>query len=475
MVNVQPYLQTRQLAGAVSKFHTPLLNAIVSPVSPGFPLSTSSGVLKKRYMNLARSSPEFMSVMNIIASDVISDGFSFKAKKGGRNKIIKAEDFAKSNRLKQTLKSILYDILITGEGFGWMGNISNDDLKEVCYRHAERLTKENNKRLGSLLYFKAIKSIYEKQRIFDEDSVLPRKFRQVPSTTMVIENSQTEITGYKQVVGSNIVDYSPEEIIKFELMELDGRVEGFTPMESLITQVVLLGSMWNNMEAFFKNGAQPDRIYKLPKELAGSPNHRMLIDTLKKYKEVRNRHGSLVFTGDLDIEDLQQMDKMQFADLGLYITSVVAFAWGVPVSRIPFLVGRSASGGGAEGSADSAYWRRISESQSLIEDVMNSQLWAPFFGVEMEFNRKYLQDEVRETQVSKLKTDVAEQRIRLGLWSKEAAASFLKIPEEDFGEEEEKQEGTGQLNQNLLNSARVMEEEDRQTRAEGKRAEQLGM
>ena len=93
----------------------------------------------------------------------------------------------------------------------------------------------------------------------------------------------------------------------------------------------------------------------------------------------------------------------------------------------------------------------------------------------MEFNRKYLQDEVRETQVSKLKTDVAEQRIRLGLWSKEAAASFLKIPEEDFGEEEEKQEGTGQLNQNLLNNARVMDEEDRQTRAEGKRAEQLGM
>jgi len=144
----------------------------------------------------------------------------------------------------------------------------------------------------------------------------------------------------------------------------------------------------------------------LPKEIANSKNHQFLIQQLMKYKKIQNRHGNLVFTGEIDIQDLQGNPKdLEYKDLALYITSNIAFAFGIPVTRIPYLIGSSASGGdGGSGLAESGYWNKISDFQDSIEDLLNSQLFNDL-GWAIKFPRRYKQDEVRESQIKSMNAD----------------------------------------------------------------------
>jgi hypothetical protein len=201
---------------------------------------------------------------------------------------------------------------------------------------------------------------------------------------------------------------------------------------------------------------------------------------LTKYKKIQNKHGNMVFTGDLKIEKLMEVEQqMENKDLGLYIVGVLAMFYGVPVTRIPFLVGKAASGGDAGGLADSGYWRMISVLQSKLEEVYNTNLWRPFFGVEFEFSRGYMQDEVRETQNEMQKTQVAEQRLNLGLITVEEAARYLNIDEDILEEAQlQKQERSaeeirsGMLLQNLNNNGNVLPNQDNRLKRKEKQKTQ---
>ena len=159
-------------------------------------------------------------------------------------------------------------------------------------------------------------------------------------------------------------------------------------------------------------------------------------------------------------------------DLGLYLTSVLAMLYGVPVNRIPFLVGKAAAGGDSGGLADTGYWRKISVWQSKLEATYNRELWIPYFGVEMKFRRGYLQDEVRETQNEIQKTNIAEQRIRLGLWTAKKAGEYLGIDETDVAAAQKEVEHTlqksGMLMQNNENLDNVMKNQDAKMKAKKK-------
>ena len=169
---------------------------------------------------------------------------------------------------------------------------------------------------------------------------------------------------------------------------------------------------------------------------------------------------------------------MQNKDLGLYLISVVAMMYGIPVNRIPFLVGKAAAGGDSGGLADTGYWRKISVWQSKLELIYNRDLFVPFFGVEMNFKRGYLQDEVRETQNEMQKTQIAEQRLALGLWTAEDAGDYLDIDEDIIKKaqaELKKKEDeimSGMLNQNLNSNDNVMKNSDAKLKAKKKQSTQ---
>jgi hypothetical protein len=254
-------------------------------------------------------------------------------------------------------------------------------------------------------------------------------------------------------------------------MPFNGEIYPYCPMESLMAEVYLLWLITQNHVSLFENGGSPDKAFILPKEIANSKNHQYLIETLQKYKKIQNKHGNLVFTGDLKIEDLMKVEsQMDYQDLGLYMTGILALFYKVPSGRIPFLVGKSSNNGDSGGLADAGYWRQISVLQSNVENPLNNKLFNEYFGVNIEFGRGYKQDEVREIDIEVKKTQVAMQRVNSGFWTVEYAAQYLEVPEEviskAISDKEDRDKKVLEQNSGIYsassNNKKVMDEPDKQ-------------
>jgi len=468
MIQISKYLQTNK-----KSFNPyPMLNSLF-----GYNFSIFGSFDKdnayKTYMKWARKSPQLMGFLNIISADILSDKILFEPlnkNDSGRNKVMRAENFWKFNQGRDIAEETIYDMLLNGVGYNWVGKLDEGELKEFCRKSVAMIYE------GKELEFKS-KQMYEGVK-----PLIVRKLRFLPASTVSIRNDEYEIKEFIQKVGVHTKIFAPEEIIMYKFMPLDGKVYPFPPMEALLSEVYLLHLISQNYVSFFENGGSPDKVFVLPKELAGSNNHKYLIETLKKYKKIQNKHGNLVFTGDIKIEDLQQVEsKMENKDLGLYLVGVLAMMYGVPAGRIPFLIGKAANLGDAGGLADSGYWRKISVWQSKIEEALNMGVFNPYFGVNIKFARGYKQDEVRETQVTMQKTQVAEQRIRMGLWTVEEAGRFLgidsEVVEEAQKELEERQKkemdlNSKMLNKNLNSNSNVINEPDKNLKNKKKQTKQ---
>lgn len=475
MVQVQKYL-TRTNDFQQSR-HFPLLNSLFVDQFSMFSAQTTDQSFKT-FMKWARKSPHILGLINIIASDILSDNIEFIPidKGSGRNRVKKAEEFFYSNRGREVIEEMLYDFLINGVGYGWLGSFNEKELREFC----KDVTRKINKKLEVKSLEIKSKDLMEriKSKSYQE---LAQKFRHVAASTVSPHSDEYKIKKYIQRVGVNTKVFTEEEIIRIQYMPFDGKVSPFPPMEALLADVYLLWLITQNYVSFFENGGHPDNVFILPKELAGSKNHDYLIETLKKYKKIQNKHGNLVFTGEIEIEQLMKAEsQMEHKELSLYITGVLAMFYGIPVSRIPFLIGKAANEGDSGGLADSGYWRKISVWQTKIEDPFNEKLWIPYYGVRMKFKRGYLQDEVRETQNDMQKTSVVEQRLSLGLITVNEAGKYLGIDEEEIKEAQEEKKKrdaeemkTGMLRQNLENNRNVIPNQDNRTKAKTKQATQL--
>lgn len=274
-------------------------------------------------------------------------------------------------------------------------------------------------------------------------------------------------------MGERVV-FKKDDIVHLRYMRVNGEVQGFSPAQALTAEITLLWMVKENMLSFMRNGGAPDKIFILPTEIAKSNNHKYLIETLRKYKSIQERHGNLVFTGDLKIEDLQGTPKdLEYKDLALYITSNIAFAYRIPVSRIPYLIGASASKGDSGGLSESGYWNSISMLQDSIEDTLNSQLFEEL-GWAIRFPRKYKQDEVREAQrasqaadtVSKIQTILSRNGKQLTV---EKTLALLELADEDIEDAIMLLPDPGLTNQNMLNNSQINKEEDALSKANAKR------
>ncbi|MHA1690030.1 MAG: phage portal protein [Candidatus Heimdallarchaeaceae archaeon] len=465
---------------SLSRKHLPMLNSLfVERFSEFNPYSKDTTF--KGFMKWARKSPAMMGFLGVIATDMLSDQIDFKPfdDESDVSKALEAKAFWSLNKGLEVAEETLYDLFVTGVGYNWKGKLNELQMKE---HFKDSLGELNNKLEGKELEFKAEEMIsLLKSKSPDK---LVKKLRHVASSTMSINSDKYDITGYVQRVGGHTEKFDVDDIIEFRLMPFDGKIYPFPPMECIMAEVYLLWLITQNYVSFFENGGKPDNVFILPKEIAGSKNHEYLIDTLRKYKKIQNKHGNLVFTGDLTVEKMSAVeDQMENKDLGLYLVSVIAMMYGIPVSRLPFLIGKAATSGDSGGLADSGYWRKISVWQSKMEEGYNRELWIPYFGVEMKFKRGYLQDEVRESANDMTKTQVAEQRIALGLWSVEAAGDYLDVDADEIkkAQEQKKQRDqeardneikSGMLMQNMENKNNVMKEPDAKNKAKKKQTTQ---
>jgi hypothetical protein len=109
----------------------PMINSITNSLSTY--LSSYNQVTKKKsLMNWFKSIPELTALARKVAKNIVG-GYHFETiapNESGRNKILKANKFATEVSFERQLFSQVMDMLITGEGFGWLGKIKDEQLKE---------------------------------------------------------------------------------------------------------------------------------------------------------------------------------------------------------------------------------------------------------------------------------------------------------------------------------------------------------
>jgi len=397
----------------------PMLNEITRSLNT-FLGSVSQIRKKKALMAWYKQIPELTALVNKVARDIVYR-YHFETinpTDSGRNKILTVNKFATEVQLRKTMLSQVIDILITGEGFGWMGKVSEQRVKEIINNRVKKEWKIRAiERKGfNESIFKELKRIegFSDTAGIDEDLLRPRKYRGMASSTIEIIYNQIDILSYSQIVGINKpLIFKPSEIIRYTFMDVDGRVSGFTPVEAILVQLELARQMWQNQLALQKNGGHPDKAFIFENARMNDPSFKRIEEQLQKYKIVENKHGIMTFTGKVKIEDLQQLDTMQFKDQGLYITGVMAMQWEIPKSSIPFIVGGANTKGDVGGNAEKGYWRNVEICQYMFAETMNTQLWIPHFGVKIVFDNTFVQQDVQiqTAQQMKLNNLMAENQL----------------------------------------------------------------
>jgi hypothetical protein len=431
--------------------------------------------LYQKFWKYYRTSPELVGIVNLIATDIIGERPMFVDVKGeqlGRNKYYDAKRKWRKLKIKEKLKGIIFDMLITGDGYGWKGRLDQKErLKEVkkivdMFKPALKTKEGYNK-----LYLKASQL---------KDLKVPLRFEMMPSSTVTIDYDDYEVLGYYQRAGGKEKYFDADDIIHFRLNYIDGMPAGFSPVESLIKELSLLWFVKGNMLSFMENGGNPGKLFILENNQPGTPAYKRFEEQLIAFKDVRSRHGNMLATGKVNIQDLDEKAKdMEYKELGLYVTGCLALAFNIPVTRIPFLLGDSANKGDSGGMAESGYWKMIAEKQDYIEDKINYELLD-----ELDFNiqlpRSYKQDEVREAQT--IQMNVTSAIDMANLWkgrgkklSDQWLASFLNVPiteltdDEDYKSQQQDMIDNPDKRQNLLSNMDTEKEPDNRKRADTKR------
>ena len=375
----------------------PLINEAYTPSI--YNQATTKRISAKSLVNAIKGTPECIGIIKAITNDVFTK-FTFRAVKDkskskgrpafnkDREKEEEAIEFANKNFLKQELMAAGFDWLGTGDAYLWKGKISKSEIKEmVMTAYKESPYKFDEFR------FKA-------ENYMDEDYSGISSVQYVPASTMIVNYDKTRVTGYKQRTfdGSERM-WKPDEILHALYMKWDGKVYGFSPMDAGYNVVKTLGYIKDYAGNWFDSGGTPDFIFWFEEEMAGSPAYNLAVQVLEDYKRNRRR-GNLLLTGKLGVEKINEWNKdMEFRKLAIYYTGVLAFAFNMPLSKLQSILGGDVKGsaGGAD-TEDSGYWRNVEEAQVYWENLLNTQLFNPNFGVNIFFERKFPQDKVRKIQ-----------------------------------------------------------------------------
>ena len=467
----------------------PMLNEIpFSSSNTGLVGLTSSLQSKRRFWEWFKSRPELNAPINIRVTDTITevDFLDVDGKPLGRNKYLQSKKFWEDNQMYLRLRTLHYDRLVTGSGFIWKGTslnqrsanrvIYDDKMKQIKARIDIGLQVSHDLQIRETNLNDAL------MRVMDEDLRKVRKIDILPSSTVNIRHDGYDILDYVQNIGGLTEVFSPEDIIHIPLYSVDGKVDGFTPVESLVYELIFLWTIKENMLAFFRNGNWAGKIFTLPEEITNSENHKWLINELSNKGVLENRHGHIVLTGKVDVEDWERkMEDLQYENLLLYVKSNIAYALGVPLNRVADFLGKTGNSD-AGGVADSGYKSIIEADQLVLEMFLNPQL-CNTLGFSIKFKKQYKIDEVKESQaltqrLSAIPTAQTALKNNKLKFSKEKLLQLLsgcdfRITDEDVEEMTEEElmmeQGGNSASQNLQKDKEVNPNKAQQNKADVKK------
>jgi len=409
----------------------PLVNEDTDAVESGQSQLSNSQVDYGKLWDYAEKSPEVLIPCWTIINDIISDGYKLVpygkegSKAGGKNKKLKADKFLRDNFYKTEIApALLWDALITGDYYLYTPKLTEDKISETLEEVVDGLPLQSKMWSANYIYNK-----FAMDLTFGATNLVP-----LPSSTMTIKHDiHQKVLAYHQRVAARSVDFSPKEVIHGKLLPVNGKVYGFTPLKSILSELSIISAAKDTIGYGFEGGGVPPQAWILRDKDPGSPSYNDLKGQLKKWKALQNKNRPLIATGDLEVKDLTKSAKdMMYNDLLRTFSEIVIMVWGVPPSKMGMT--SSESGGYDSGLATEGYYRRISNMQDWFYERLNWELMIPQFGVQVVPNKAYRQDEVRETQVLLQKVQAAKDMIGQGWVNNEYVMELLlSIPEEYRG------------------------------------------
>lgn len=329
--------------------------------------------------------PELIRIVAAVQEDILGDGVYFDGKPGA---VEKAQKFWEDNFVKEELKKSMFDWLLYGDGYLWKGKFGKKELGTMQAKAIDKLPY-------------VPKGFEYKLHSDDEDDI--NFIRHAPSTTMNIDLNveRTAVKQFRQIVqGEEANVWQPEEIIHAKYWTTKGKVHGFSPAMALIVELQAIGYIKDYATSWFKQGGWPDISFNFPNEQPSSRRVSHLVEQLKKYKHPVEKHGNLVSTGEMKIEKLNEFSKdMEFRQLLIQLTGIIAHAYGLPAGRISSIIGAEVKvSTGSDDLANEAYWNMIGNHKDYWELLLNTQVFSKFGKVKLNFPHTHKVDEVRETQ-----------------------------------------------------------------------------
>ena len=393
-----------------------------------------------------KDSPEVIACVTAIVEDIMSDGYTLE---GEKENIARAEDYTTRNQFKSKATSMLFDSFVTGDGYLYQTALTDRAIKSMIWKLLPMETKS----------FDTVNQILYEVKAENKFLMSPKELQYVPSSTVRIDyNINGDVNQYIQWVGSQWRWFRPTEIIHFKLMDLDGKVYGYTPMQSILKEMDIITNIKDYAKYFFEKGGVPNYAWIFEDEQPNSPTIKAVKKILQTYAQLPNKWKSLVLTGKVEMKEIQALKKdMEFRELARYLTQVIVNVFGVPASRLPGLLLDSNIKGAL---SSEGYYRKISHWQDRLQDLWNAAIFSKF-DVKMKFNRTYLQDEIRDVQAIKIKSDISMQLFNAGVVNESWVWNFLKIPDERRGDMKPKNQMQGNnpfKGQDELNKHQVMSE-----------------
>ena len=132
----------------------------------------------------------------------------------------------------------------------------------------------------------------------------------LPAENVEIETDDK--TYIKKYTYQGQVDYSPDEIIHVKENSFNSIYRGVPRLKPAYRTMLLLNSMRNFQDNFFKNGAVPGLVLKSPNTLSEKIKERMLAAWRARYNPSTGGRRPLILDGGLEIDNLTEVN---FKDL----------------------------------------------------------------------------------------------------------------------------------------------------------------
>lgn len=385
-----------------------------------------------------KNSPELISIMQAVVDDVLGSGikrFNYvgrtdNADNPGARNVQDAKRFWEEN--KEVIAEYLMDGMAVGDGYLYKKGLDEEEAEAELSSFVKSEFDFNHD-----MYEEKATEILLKQAQDDIEGT--EELQVVPASTVKHDIDEFgNIERYVQEIQGEEYELNPEKVVHHSYLSLNGSTYGFTPVAALFAELDMLANAKDYNGVRFDNAAVPNKVFKLPDDGPEGQNFEMVKETVKKYRQLKNKHRDLVLTGNIEIEDLNNASDMEFQELIQLIQRILVMAWGVPPSRVGGVMGQD--GATESAMAQEGYNKRIKRLQDKHQTILNNEIFEPLFNVRIEFNDPDIKSEIRRAEKDLRKTEVVKQQMSLGLMSKDEAMEYLgKRPDQvaqDMDEEE---------------------------------------